>query len=389
MLFCVLFFFFLVTLSFNLFLFFFFNDTATTEIYTLSLHDALPISHHERDRTRGREWRRARFHSPLRPAGRWGGAREQHDTPAAARHGWGRRGPHSSRARAASGGRAAEPARQGARARRATLLPSYRRGRVRSGGPGPPHRRAGAVHRGGREDVRPRSPRHRGGGGLERGEHRGESAPAAPGARPRSGALEPHGPLRARSTSRSHRHVRVHRGRACGLDGTAGAGRASCRSAATSGGGRDAALGAGWACGNRRRSRRGAAVAVADGGGTTSGAGDAYREGGLSMALDPDQDEEQARAAAEGAARLRQRGIALTGAQRPDDLADLLSAVERFQAVVEAHGGDLMVYDLKSSPSDDSHFVVPRRGHGETVRAYGVRIDEAAARLRGHPRKPD
>src|SRR5947199_7611944 len=26
------------------FLFFFFNDTATTDIYTLSLHDALPIS---------------------------------------------------------------------------------------------------------------------------------------------------------------------------------------------------------------------------------------------------------------------------------------------------------------------------------------------------------
>ena len=28
-----------------LLLFFFFNDTATTEIYTLSLHDALPICH--------------------------------------------------------------------------------------------------------------------------------------------------------------------------------------------------------------------------------------------------------------------------------------------------------------------------------------------------------
>src|SRR3989339_114978 len=28
--------------------FFFFNDTATTEIYTLSLHDALPISWNER-----------------------------------------------------------------------------------------------------------------------------------------------------------------------------------------------------------------------------------------------------------------------------------------------------------------------------------------------------
>src|SRR5256885_13049586 len=28
----------------SIFIFFFFNDTATTEIYTLSLHDALPIS---------------------------------------------------------------------------------------------------------------------------------------------------------------------------------------------------------------------------------------------------------------------------------------------------------------------------------------------------------
>src|SRR2546422_11219023 len=31
------------------FFFFFFNDTATTEIYTLSLHDALPISPLDRD----------------------------------------------------------------------------------------------------------------------------------------------------------------------------------------------------------------------------------------------------------------------------------------------------------------------------------------------------
>src|SRR2546422_10394447 len=31
-------------LLFLFFFFFFFNDTATTEIYTLSLHDALPIS---------------------------------------------------------------------------------------------------------------------------------------------------------------------------------------------------------------------------------------------------------------------------------------------------------------------------------------------------------
>src|SRR5712672_4368830 len=44
------------------FFFFFFNDTATTEIYTLSLHDALPISDADRPIThilyvRGREMR--------------------------------------------------------------------------------------------------------------------------------------------------------------------------------------------------------------------------------------------------------------------------------------------------------------------------------------------
>src|SRR5256885_6680107 len=49
-------------------LFFFFNDTATTEIYTLSLHDALPIStarprdyHQAPGRARG-----AQRHAPAR-----------------------------------------------------------------------------------------------------------------------------------------------------------------------------------------------------------------------------------------------------------------------------------------------------------------------------------
>src|SRR2546428_6984033 len=40
-----------MTLS-SFFFFFFFNDTATTEIYTLSLHDALPISRRARDQGR-------------------------------------------------------------------------------------------------------------------------------------------------------------------------------------------------------------------------------------------------------------------------------------------------------------------------------------------------
>src|SRR5256885_6880312 len=52
--------------------FFFFNDTATTEIYTLSLHDALPI------------WSRARA---LRPAGACQGGIRGVSAPLSARRG--------------------------------------------------------------------------------------------------------------------------------------------------------------------------------------------------------------------------------------------------------------------------------------------------------------
>src|SRR2546427_11490707 len=56
------------------FFFFFFNDTATTEIYTLSLHDALPISrlrHAAAGPVRGRlrrGHRRPAMPRPYRPA---------------------------------------------------------------------------------------------------------------------------------------------------------------------------------------------------------------------------------------------------------------------------------------------------------------------------------
>src|SRR5215475_15572711 len=48
--------------------FFFFNDTATTEIYTLSLHDALPISPARSPVTTGR------------PPSRWSGWRDRKST---------------------------------------------------------------------------------------------------------------------------------------------------------------------------------------------------------------------------------------------------------------------------------------------------------------------
>src|SRR5436190_1587844 len=52
---------------------------------------------------------------------------------------------------------------------------------------------------------------------------------------------------------------------------------------------------------------------------------------------DEERDERDA-AVTEVAGRLRDRGIAVTGAEDPGDLASLLEAVERFEAAVEAHG---------------------------------------------------
>lgn len=89
--------------------------------------------------------------------------------------------------------------------------------------------------------------------------------------------------------------------------------------------------------------------------------------------------------AQEVADRLRRRGLALSGDERPEDLADLLSAVEQFEATVEARGGDLMVDDLQSSEPDDRHFVLPPRSADESVRDYIARVNLATERVKTHP----
>ena len=103
----------------------------------------------------------------------------------------------------------------------------------------------------------------------------------------------------------------------------------------------------------------------------------------------PQKDDDRSAAAREVTDRLRRRGVTLTGTEGGEDLVNLLSAVERFEAAVEAHGGDLMVDDLKSVRPDDRHFVLPRRAPSEALRAYIGRIEEAAAKLRTHPRHTD
>src|SRR5256885_13165493 len=62
--------------------FFFFNDTATTEIYTLSLHDALPISRGAgRSRRKSDPARRGRWRGPQASPGCPRGSRAPRGAP--------------------------------------------------------------------------------------------------------------------------------------------------------------------------------------------------------------------------------------------------------------------------------------------------------------------
>jgi hypothetical protein len=89
--------------------------------------------------------------------------------------------------------------------------------------------------------------------------------------------------------------------------------------------------------------------------------------------------------AAEVADRLRRRGVLVRNDDTPEDLADLLSAVERFEAAVEARGGDLFVDDLNSSEPDDIHFALPRRTHPLLRFPHGL-SHRAGARTPRHQR---
>src|SRR2546425_1728362 len=177
--------------------FFFFNDTATTEIYTLSLHDALPISRHEQpaqrsfrrshtqdctsepaapppDRARAR---RARAPVRLRTAAPSGRRRERH---AAAR-----RGPSATRR--------LHVVRAAVRRARRAHVPEPR------AGPRVPHRVDGhprrlGVRASGGGEVAPAPARLRRARRPDRAAGRGRGGPAAPSRAPaRHSRLDRHG----------------------------------------------------------------------------------------------------------------------------------------------------------------------------------------------------
>ena len=95
--------------------------------------------------------------------------------------------------------------------------------------------------------------------------------------------------------------------------------------------------------------------------------------------LDPHRKEEIAGAGLEIASRLHQKGITdVTGGEDSALLADLLSAVERFENAVINRGGDPMVNMPGTSEPQDPAFVLPVRRADDSLDGYTRRINEAA-----------
>ena len=101
----------------------------------------------------------------------------------------------------------------------------------------------------------------------------------------------------------------------------------------------------------------------------------------LNEMLDPHRREEIAGAALELSGRLFQKGVEVSSDEDPADLADLLSAVERFEQAVINRGGDLMVNMPNSADPQDPAFVLPVRRADESIRDYIGHIGEASAML--------
>ena len=105
--------------------------------------------------------------------------------------------------------------------------------------------------------------------------------------------------------------------------------------------------------------------------------------------LNPHRGEEQSRAREHTADILARRGILLTGEETDEELSDLWSAVERFESMVEARGGDTMTNAPTSAEPDNPAFVLPERKARESARDYTRRILEAAAALTRFERSPE
>jgi hypothetical protein len=101
----------------------------------------------------------------------------------------------------------------------------------------------------------------------------------------------------------------------------------------------------------------------------------------LDQALNPHRSEEQLRAQHHVAEVLAHRGVLLAGDETGRELADLWSAVDQFESIVEARGGDTMTNAPDSREPDNPAFVLPERKARESAADYTRRILEAAGAL--------
>jgi len=98
------------------------------------------------------------------------------------------------------------------------------------------------------------------------------------------------------------------------------------------------------------------------------------------------------RVSGEIANRLTSRGIRVLPADRPEQLGDMLDAVEQFERAVESRGGDLMVDESargEATEPDDRHFALPVRRDHETVSQYLERLTRATDDVLRHPPRAD
>ena len=96
-----------------------------------------------------------------------------------------------------------------------------------------------------------------------------------------------------------------------------------------------------------------------------------------------DRPEERERVAGNVAAQLRQRGADVRGDESDAELADLLTAVQRFERARAERGGDSFVNTPESTQPDDDALVVPQREERESAADYVRRVARAAERLGG------
>ena len=96
-------------------------------------------------------------------------------------------------------------------------------------------------------------------------------------------------------------------------------------------------------------------------------------------------DAERDRIARDIAGRLYQRGVDVRDDDSDADITDIEEEVERFESLVQAQGGDLMVDEpprgQKGRP-DDARFRLPLRHADESAKAYVERLRQASAHLR-------